>query len=81
MQLFLKDNLELWELVIVVQPLFVSFDFLDHLQQISPTYRDYYQYIGAGYQYIFLKYIGNISGLAALARRSLGSQNFKGFHH
>ena len=32
----------------------------------------YRQYIGTCYKYIFLKYIGNISGLAALARHSLG---------
>ena len=41
---------------------------------ISETYR---QYIGIGNisgpeKYIFYKYIGNISGLAALARHSLG---------
>ena len=45
---------------------------------ISAIYR---QYIGTCCKYIFLKYIGNISGLATLARHSLGRWIFKGVKH
>ena len=57
---------------------------------ITAIYRDwlciyicelYRQYIGTGSTYIFVKYIGNISGLAALARHSLGRWNSKGVQH
>ena len=57
---------------------------------ITAIYRDwlyiylcaiYRQYIGTGSTYIFVKYIGNISGLAALARYSLGGWNSKGVQH
>ena len=41
----------------------------------------YRQYIGSGSRYIFVKYIGNISGLAPLARHSLGRRISKGVQH
>ena len=57
---------------------------------ITAIYRDwlyvylceiYRQYIGTGSTYIFVRYIGNISGLGALARNSLGRWNSKGVQH
>ena len=35
----------------------------------------YWQYIKTSSTYIFLKYIGNLSGLAVLARHSLGTRS------
>ena len=68
--------------VIICGPLWLTYSLpqvFDVLKHISVE--KYRQYIGSGSRYIFVKYIGNISGLAALARHSLDRWIFKGVQH